>query len=156
MKQIVMAMGMMALVACADTDKTPPETDAPVQDIDPFALAIETGRWEVMIDNGLRAHHMFQSPQDESEAARSDRSLKAGARRLLDLRDQLCGAGVVDRDSCDGLALPAWVTAYSGEMPDLAELQRRSDWLGEALGPFEAAACSQVPEAERMSWCGVE
>lgn len=124
--------------------------------IDAFYLAIEAERWNVMIENALGLVNDVRSRNfDNDDIARIERALDYGIRNLLDLRDEVCQDGLVDAETCYSLKIPDWAFAWEETPPSLAELQARSDWLGEAIQPFVSAKC-RAEDGSLRTECMVE
>ncbi len=165
---IALAIAVFTLSACqtapAQEPPAPPAPSiappAPAEDVDLFTLAIETGRWNVIIDrarDGVRQSASVDGDSDEALVLRSDMSLKSGALELLLLRNDACAKQLASARICTFLDWPAWTL----ELPTAAispdTLQQRSDWLGEALGEMSAIGCDAGEAAtgdERF--CAVE
>lgn len=137
-----------------DADRHFPEEEA--EPIDPFYLAIEAERWNVMIGNALNLKNDAPRSPSEDETMRVYRAINEGMTSLLDLREQVCRDGLVDSETCYALEVPDWAFAWEEELPSLAELQTRSDWLGAALQPFVDAVCKTSDEGDLPVECMVE
>ncbi len=145
--------------AVADTSKPKPGADADVKSdpIDPFYLAIEAERWDVMIDNarGREPVTRAYSLSDEDGRLRIHRALLNGVHNLMLLRNEAFQAGLVDRTTSAALEIPEWAFVFEADLPSLEELQTRSDWLGQAIQPFIGAAC-QTDAGVWSQECAVE
>lgn len=160
-KQTLSAGLLCSLMACSQGSE-PAETvvetlgnSAGEPEIDDFALAIESERWSVMIDN---AHTLFVDGggmMDTDERSRANEALRRGALSLAMLRDGVCTAGFVKTETCAAYVVPDWAVSWDGVIPSPQILQARSEWLGEALQPFEAAVCTDG-EGGRAIECMVE
>ena len=166
---LVATAAIAALTACTHAPETtdtlqaspaanqPPVT-APEEEIDLFTLAIETGRWNVIIDNARNgAREAPPDDRDEPLTLRSDRSLKAGWLELIMLRNELCATGLATGADCTLPQIPAWVLEPPTADTDPQTLQQRSEWLGSALGDLTSIGCAAGVEAtgdER--YCAVE
>lgn len=132
-------------------------TQPPVE-IDLFSFAIETGRWNAMIDNAREGVRLAPYPDgDEDLVLRSDRSLKAGVLDLVRLQREACAKGLITGADCDQIDVPDWASEPPTADADVAELSRRSAWLGEALQSLHGVGCTAGEAAtgdERF--CAVE
>lgn len=135
----------LVLSACAGVTQIPrPEPAAAQEPIEPFYLAIESGRWDVLIDRareGLRLRPFDPSAPDEDEILRIDASLKSGALNLLALRLELCRIGLGAPGDCEHVSWPEWITQPPSSRVDLEVLQARSDWLGEQTFHYIETGC---------------
>ncbi len=128
----------------------------PDETIDPFYLAIEAERWNVMLENALGRQSDRPSATDENDdVLRVHRALQAGVANLIQLRDDVCRKGLLDIGECQGIDIPDWAVDWEADLPTLSELQARSDWLGEAIQPFVDVAC-QNDTGEWVLACMVE
>jgi hypothetical protein len=170
----VLALGIavVALAACQppqqqEAAKTPepapPVASAPAtpkEPLDPFVVAIDAGRWGVIIDkaiDGAREADVPTAGVDESDLYRADKSLKNGAASLIELRNQVCGQGLVTGAACDLKDWPAWTREPPTDKTPIEELDRRSQWLGEIMQPFTDAGCEAGRKATRDDmFCSVE
>lgn len=127
-----------------------------VDPIDPFYLAIEAERWGVMIDNARgRETVISKISGDDDGRLRVHRALLNGIHNLILLREETFQAGLVSADTCSALVIPEWAFNFETEMPELETLQKRSDWLGEAIQPFISAACKMEDDSWALD-CAVE
>lgn len=139
--------------------EAPEKTAASSEDeiaIDPFYLAIEAERWNVMLENALGLKNDVLASELEDDRLRAHRALNDGITNLLDLRDQVCRDGLVDPETCYSLEIPDWAFRWEEELPSLDVLQERSDWLGEAIQPFVSAVCSTDEDGMLPDACRVE
>ena len=137
--------GAVILSACAGVTQLPKPSPAESQEpIEPFYLAIEAGRWDVLIDRareGLRLRPFEPSAPDENEILRIDASLKSGALNLLALRLELCRSGLGTSSDCSHVSWPEWITQPPSAEVDLKVLQARSDWIGEQTFRYIETGC---------------
>lgn len=161
---ITASLLLATLSACQPTpaqqaEQTPvPPVAEPQPEIDLFTLAIEAGRWSVIIDqarNGVREAPF--NDRDEDLTLRIDESLKSGAAELLLLRNQACRKGLATGQTCVLPDWPAWTIEPPTAGTDPAILQQRSEWLGAAVSELSGIGC----EAGRTAtgderFCAVE
>lgn len=166
---LIAAVAIAALPACTHAPETThalqssSELDErtathPEEEIDLFTLAIETGRWNVIIDNARNgAREAPLDDRDESLTLRSDRSLKAGVLELIQLRNELCAADLATGSDCTLPEIPAWAFEPPTADTDPQTLQRRSEWLGSALGDLTSIGCAAgVAATGDERYCAVE
>ncbi|MEZ5938093.1 MAG: hypothetical protein R3C52_07725 [Hyphomonadaceae bacterium] len=162
---------LFVLAACVSSTDAPSSPDdaaggaapglEPAAEIDPFTLAIEAGRWRVIIERAHEGARLAPNPDglagDEPDALRIDRSLKEGAAELLKLRDQVCSKDLVDPVICIFKNWPSWTTEPATSDTPLVELQARSEWLGEEVSNFSGAGCEAGRRATGDDlFCSVE
>lgn len=109
--------------------------------LDPMTVVIGAERWGVMISNAQDAMLLKHPEISEDDLMRIDTALRAGARDLLKLRDDLCNANEQPMQSCVSIDLPAWVMKPPNRVTSLDEYQSRSEWLGEMAGKFVHIGC---------------
>jgi hypothetical protein len=157
------------LVACSPQSPAPQpqQAEKPVQPaaspgepLDPFVVMVGAERWGVIIDkamDGAREAVVPSAGVDESDMFRADRALKSGAARLIELRNQVCGQGLVNGDACVLKDWPAWTLEPPTDKTPIAEIERRSDWLSAAMDPFTSAGCDAGRKATKDElFCSVE
>ncbi len=169
------AAGMFAFVLIACSPQTPavpaPVTTAqaqapdqhgntPPEDLDPFVVTIGAERWTVLLDKaleGAREAPEAASAPGESNLYRADAALKNGAAMVIELRNSVCGKGLVTGDACNLPEWPAWTREPpTGDTP-LAEVDRRSGWLDMVMAPFTEAGCEAGRRAMKDDmFCSVE
>lgn len=168
-KPTLIAGAMLVAAACEPAptpqeEQTPPEPQsveappAPPADFDPFSFAIETGRWNAMIDRAREGVRLAPFPDgDEDLILRSDHSLKSGVLDLLRLQREACAKGLVTGADCDQIEIPGWAFEPPSADADIGELIQRSEWLGSALQALHGVGCTAGEQAtgdER--YCAVE
>jgi hypothetical protein len=121
---------------------------------------IDAERWGVIMDKAMDGAIQADVPSagvDLSEPYRADKALKSGAARLVELRNQVCGQGLVTGDACELKDWPEWTREPpTGDTP-IEELDRRSQWLGETMAPFTDAGCEAGRKATgEAMFCSVE
>ena len=175
---VIGVFAMIALQACgpqtpapqqqAEAPAKPPEApvdtgqqgNTPPEDLDPFVVMIGAERWTVILD---RAHQgAIEAPQpasavDETDLYRADAALKRGAAQVIELRNLVCGKGLLPAEKC---ALPEW-PAWTLEPPTgntrILEIDKRSAWLSEVMSPFTDAGCAAGKAAAKDDmFCSVE
>jgi hypothetical protein len=134
---------------------------SPSEPLDPFVVMIGAERWEVILDRALEGIALAPDgpavAETGSDLYRADAALKSGAARLLELRDQVCGKGLLSGEAC---RIPNW-PSWTGEPPTantpIEEIERRSQWLGEAMQPFTSVGCQVGRQATgEPLFCSVE
>ena len=148
------ALAISTLTALSACQSAPVQTTAPSlapqqppstverEDIDPFTLAIETGRWRVIVDRAREGVRNAPSDdRDEDNTLRIDRQLKSGALELLLLRNDACANGLASARICTFIDWPEWTLEPPRAGTDLVTLQRRSEWLGAAIGDLSSIGC---------------
>ncbi len=137
--------GAIALSACAGVAQLPqPDQEVGAEPIEPFYLAIEAGRWQVLLDRaqeGLQQRPFDVSAPDENEILRIDASLKSGALSLLAMRLELCRSGLGVAGDCEHSSWPEWITQPPSSRVDLQVLQERSNWLGDQTFHYIETGC---------------
>ena len=152
----------LALAACGQgAEKAPP---APAgQAANPFDLHIEIGRYGVMLDQVQR--HTAERPgmgEPEPQAPRElARALRETVWEYNLERSQLCAKGLFTDVACGPAYEPVWISEPASAEPTLADLQTRSNGLGEEVMRFWGAVCedaaSRVEDAqEKMYVCAIE
>jgi hypothetical protein len=145
----------LCLSACAPPEKkaeapapvAAPEAAAPTtptEPLDPFVVMIGAERWTVILDKALEGVREAPDPPGAAERTdmyRADSALKRGAAMLIELRNDVCGKGLVTGSACTLPEWPAWTRELpTGDTP-IAEIEKRSDWLSLTMSPFTDAAC---------------
>ena len=153
------ALSLIAAPGVAAEPSTAQQEAAP--EIDGFTLAIEAGRWGVLLDrasDGLEMAPFADVDTEDDYPLQIDASLKRSAARLLALRAEYCGDKIEpDSAACSKLDWPAWVLETPRSDQALDVLAARSEWLGAAIGDVVEAGC----EAGRLQtgdelFCSVE
>lgn len=170
MRSILGLVCIIGLAACGPKPqpKTPepppapqPSVEAPADPIDPFLLAIEAGRWQVLMDHAAQGAMAAPDPvsqaAEEPDALRIDRSLKQGAASLLTLRDIVCAKELVPHEKCVFQDWPSWTAEPFTAATPIETLQVRSDWLGETMQDIVAAGCEAGKTSTQDElFCSVE
>lgn len=165
-------LAMILLQACspqapaqqqAEAPAKPPEAqqgNTPPEDLDPFVVMIGAERWTVILDRANEG--AIQAPQpasaaQETDLYRADMALKRGAAQVIELRNLVCGKGLVPADKCKLPEWPAWtLEPPTGDTPIL-EIDKRSAWLSEVMSPFTDAGCEAGKAATKDEmFCSVE
>lgn len=168
---VVGVFAMIALQACGPqapetpvkSAEAPPEVqpgNTPAEDLDPFVVMIGAERWTVILDKAQQG--AIEAPQpasaaDETDLYRADAALKRGAAQVIELRNVVCGKGLVTAEACKLPAWPAWtLEPPTGDTP-IQEIDRRSAWLSEVMSPFTDAGCEAGRKANTDEmFCSVE
>jgi hypothetical protein len=162
--KLLCAVVAFATVACspqAPKSAEPPAQPAPsTEKLDPFVVMVDAERWGVIMDKAMDGAIQADVPSagvDLSELYRADKALKSGAASLIELRNQVCGQGLVTGAACDLKDWPAWTREPpTGDTP-IEELDRRSQWLGATMAPFTDAGCEAGRKATGEElFCSVE
>lgn len=136
----------------------PQQGNTPAEDLDPFVVMIGAERWTVILDKALEG--VIQAPDpagDRTDLYRADAALKRGAAMVIELRNSVCGKGLVTGEQCNLPEWPAWTRELpTGDTP-IEEIDRRSAWLDEVMAPFTDAACEAGRKASGDElFCSVE
>lgn len=163
----------LTLVACSPQTPAAPAQEAaapqpaavqpgntPPEDLDPFVVMIGAERWTVILDKaleGAREAPDANAVTNENDLYRADSALKRGAAMVVQLRNQVCGKGLVTGAACNLPEWPAWtLEPPTGDTP-LAEIDRRSGWLDTVMAPFTNAGCEAGRKATNDDmFCSVE
>jgi len=163
----------LALVACSPQTPAAPAREAaasqptaalpgntPPEDLDPFVVMIGAERWTVILDKaleGAREAPDTNAVANENDLYRADAALKRGAAMVVQLRNQVCGKGLVTGTACNLPEWPAWtLEPPTGDTP-LAEIDRRSGWLDTVMAPFTGVGCEAGRKATNDDmFCSVE
>jgi hypothetical protein len=156
----------MLAAACSPQGPKPVEPAPPAQpqstvsseNLDPFVVMVDAERWSVIIDKAMEgAREAMALGDDAGDLYRADAALKSGAASLIELRNQVCRQGLVAGAACELKDWPDWtLDPPTGDTP-IEELDRRSRWLGETMGPFTEAGCEAGRKATGEDlFCSVE
>lgn len=161
MRTVAVTVAAMAVLSACQSAAKLEEERAPLSphvEIDPFTLAIEAGRWSVLIDRARDG--VMQSPpavNEEELTLRIDETLKTGALTLLVLRNEACRKGLALDAACSFDDWPAWTLEPPVAGTDLETLRLRSEWLGEAQGELTYVGCEVGREVTGEDFfCAVE
>ena len=158
-RAIVLAL---ALAACGQTGEKAKTPDAPAAP-DPLDLSIEIGRYGVMLS---QAHSLTADRPGAAEAEVTDPHDLA--RRLRETvweynleRSSLCARGLFTDVACGPAYQPVWIGEEADTAPTLAELQTRSNAVGEEVMRFWRAVCEdarsrETDEQARQYVCAIE
>lgn len=170
-------LGFLAMAGAACSPQTPTQTptpeqqaaappaaelqqgNTPIEDLDPFVVMIGAERWTVILDRALEG--VIQAPNSttpaQSDLYRADAALKRGAAMVIELRNWVCGKGLVAGADCNLPEWPAWTRELpTGDTP-IGEIDRRSAWLDQVMSPFTSAACEAGRKASGDElFCSVE
>lgn len=145
--------------------ESPPATqpqagNTPPEDLDPFVVMIGAERWTVILDRAMEG--AIEAPstaaaQNDNDLYRADAALKSGAASVIELRNMVCGRGLLTGDACNLPEFPAWTHEPPNSTTPLAELDQRSAWLSEVMDPFTTAGCEAGRKATSDDmFCSVE
>lgn len=158
-KPLMMALTAVMLLAC-QPPAPPQQTTVPDEPLDLFVVMIGAERWGVIIDRALEGVHTapgLDVAYLENEIYRADLALKSGAANLIVLRNEACAKGLVAGAACNLGEWPAWTREPPTDGTPVEEIQRRSEWLAEQMGPFTEAGCEAGREAMGDElFCSVE
>ena len=158
------------LVGCAPPEKkaeapapvaekvAAPET--PAEPLDPFVVMIGAERWTVILDKAIEGAREAPEPAaaaEQTDMYRADAALKRGAAMVIEVRNDVCGKGLVTGAACNLPEWPAWTRELpTGDTP-IAEIDKRSEWLSSVMSPFTDAACEAGRTATKDDmFCSVE
>ena len=132
----------------------------PAEPLDPFVVMIGAERWTVILDKALEGAREAPEPAGAAERTdmyRADAALKRGAAMVIEVRNDVCGKGLVTGAACTLPEWPAWTRELpTGDTP-IAEIEKRSDWLSGVMSPFTDAACEAGRTATKDDmFCSVE
>jgi hypothetical protein len=137
----------------------PQQGNTPIEDLDPFVVMIGAERWTVILDRATEGAMAATdaAASERSDLYRADAALKRGAAQVIELRNWVCGAGLVTGADCNLPEWPAWTRELpTGDTP-IGEIDRRSAWLSEVMDPFTTAACEAGRKASNDDmFCSVE
>lgn len=133
---------------------------ATAEALDPFVIGIEAQRWGVIIDKaqeGVIEAPYTDAAHEESDALRIDTALKAGAAKLIVLRNDVCRRGLLPAHDCALDDWPDWTLEPPSTATPLKILNQRSSWLGETMERFTAIGCAAGKKAsDDALFCSVE
>jgi hypothetical protein len=174
-KWLIAGVAGLAFAGCSP--QTQPETPAPEQqaaappaaetqqgntpaeDLDPFVVMIGAERWTVILERAIEGAIAATDANaiERSDLYRADAALKRGAAMVIELRNWVCGKGLVAGADCNLPEWPAWTRELpTGDTP-MVEIDRRSAWLSEVMDPFSSAACEAGRKASGDElFCSVE
>lgn len=151
--KLVVGVALLGLAGCnpqaAETKVEAPDPQAaapatPEEPLDPFVVMIGAERWTVILDraeDGAREAPEPAGAAEHTDLYRADAALKRGAAQVIEVRNSVCGKGLVTGAACTLPDWPAWTRELpTGDTP-IAEIQKRSDWLSSVMSPFTDAAC---------------
>jgi hypothetical protein len=137
----------------------PQQGNTPLEDLDPFVVMIGAERWTVILDRATEGAMAATdaAASERSDLYRADAALKRGAAQVIELRNWVCGTGLVTGADCNLPEWPAWTRELpTGDTP-IGEIDRRSAWLSEVMDPFTTAACEAGRKASNDDmFCSVE
>ncbi len=170
---LIVGMLGAAIAGCSPQTQTPaPEQQAgapaavepqqgatPPEDLDPFVVMIGAERWTVILERSIEGAIQATDANaiERTDLYRADAALKRGAAMVIELRNWVCGKGLVTGADCNLPEWPAWTRELpTGDTP-IAEIDRRSGWLDEVMAPFTSAACEAGRKATADDmFCSVE
>jgi len=133
--------------------------NTPPEDLDPFIVMIGAERWTVILERALDGaiEATDANAIERTDLYRADAALKRGAAMVIELRNWVCGKGLVTGADCNLPEWPAWTRELpTGDTP-IGEIDRRSGWLDEVMSPFTSAACEAGRKASGDElFCSVE
>jgi hypothetical protein len=167
-KRLVAAATVALAAACATAPEPQAEelTDAQraaeAERNDPFITMISAERYSILIS--LAREGSIEAPPamalvEATELERAHKATLYAAHEIYQLRARVCETGLVGPDACGPLPPPAWMGDAVGAVPDVAEINRRIDWLTSVMWPFVEAGCDagrsrQGPD--EPDYCAVE
>jgi hypothetical protein len=164
--KLLSAAASLVFAACSPQAPRPaepappaqPQAAAPSEPLDPFVVMIDAERWGVIIDKAMEGAREATPPTvDPGDLYRADAALKNGAASLIELRNEVCGQGLLTGVACDLKDWPEWTREPPSDKTPIEEIDRRSRWLGEVMGPFAEAGCEAGRKATGEDlFCSVE
>ena len=157
MRFLISLTALAALTACANSP-------APAAPLDASNLYISISRWGVMLSEvaGLVADHEGHATTtgEPGEPRALARSLRETVWTYNLQRSELCAKNDLPELSCGPAYAPAWLTDEPNTAPSLAELDRRSEAVGNVVMPFWDGVCARerakVPADEQLAVCPME
>jgi hypothetical protein len=145
--------------AAAPPAVEPEQGNTPPEDLDPFVVMIGAERWTVILERATEGAIAATDATaiERSDLYRADAALKRGAAQVIELRNWVCGKGLVTGADCNLPEWPAWTRDLpTGDTP-IDEIDRRSAWLSGVMDPFTTAACEAGRKASNDDlFCSVE
>lgn len=147
--------------ASASPSPTQQASATPQEPLDPFLIAIDAERWNVLLDRGIDATREGDgtkaTPLDENDALRADLAVHNAAAKLQLLRNALCARAIATGKVCDLPPMPAWVNQPPSATTPLAEIQSRVDWVGSAMADLQEIGCEYGRKVSKdRQYCDVE
>ncbi len=152
----------LALAACGQNGEQAETPAPPTEQPDAMTLNIEIGRYGVM----LSQVHGLSGEGAETVADATDPQIMARALRETVWeynleRSRLCAGGLYTEISCGPAFAPVWIGEPPTAAPTLAELQARSNAVGEEVMRLWSAVCEdararEVDEDAKMFVCAME
>ena len=166
--RILLASAVLMLAACQPQQRaaqqqpaaTPPaEPAAPSEPLDPFVVSIDAQRWSIIIDKALDGTRQASGADAlyDNELFRADVALKSGAANLIELRNEICGKGLLTGDACKLSDFPAWTREPPALDVTVQQTDARSQRLSTASDPFTSVGCEAGRKATKDDlFCSVE
>jgi hypothetical protein len=153
----------LALAACGQTGAEKAQTPAPGEPVDPYALYIEVGRYDVMLSHveNLNADRPGAAEQANEDPRAIARQLREVVWRYNRDRSDLCGRGLFTELSCAPAFSPVWINEPAASVATLDVLQARSNEVGAEVMRFWSAVCEdartrETDEEARQYVCAIE
>jgi hypothetical protein len=150
-------------VVAASPSPTPSQhaSATPAEPLDPFLVAIDAERWNVLLDRGIDATREGDgakaTPLDENDALRADLAVHDAVAKLLLLRNALCARGLAKDKTCALAPLPAWVTEPPSAATPLQEIDNRIQWVGITMSELQDIGCEYGRKVSKdQQYCDVE
>lgn len=131
----------------------------PSEPLDPFVVSIDAQRWSILIDKGLDGVRETSGTDAlyDDQLFRADVALKSGAANLIELRNEICGKGLLTGNACKLPDFPAWTREPPATGVTVEQINERSEWLSTASEPFTALGCEAGRKATKDDlFCSVE
>ena len=171
--RFLLIAGLIGLAGCAPPASeqqaqapSPPPTPSaqgqqgqtPPEDLDPFVVMIGAERWTVILDKALDGAIQAPDPvAEQTDLYRADAALKRGAAMVIELRNSVCGKGLVTGAACTLPEWPAWTRELPTADTPIGEIDQRSAWLSEVMSSFTDAGCEAGRKASGDEmFCSVE
>ncbi len=139
------------------------ETPAAPDQIDPFNLHIEIGRYGAMLSQV--EDHTRERPGVGEPDVQSPAELARGLRETVWeynlVRSRLCARGLFRDVACGPVYDPVWISEPATAEPALEDIQARADALGQEVMGLWNAVCADArtrvtDEQEKMYVCPME
>lgn len=152
----------LALAACGQAGQQA-GTERADEPLDPFAMSIEVGRYDVMLSQIENINSETPAVVEQDATALTDlaRRLRETVWRYNLARSDLCARGLHTQVSCGPTFLPVWIGEPADSAPSLEELQTRNAAVGAEVRRFWSAICDAARAAEtdeeaRAYVCAIE
>ena len=145
-----LSLGLTILVA-GPAGAAPPGSDV-------SAVAIDVGRWDVMLDQVGERMPSTSSEHEESMASNE----KLGHQLVSQVwaynlvRAKACTEGIAIATSCGPGWVPGWAAKPRAKVASLDVINRRSEEVGEHIGALWDAVCNEAAANGTSPQCQME